>query len=335
MQKEITVMNLYGYDNPQYDLYIRQQNEKKNIRLLSNAAGLCVMGYVLIQNIISVIILLTPLGELYNTSPSVQSVITIFYSVLSLLIPFGIAGFYLEKKTGTDVFKFNKPVSTPLMITAAALGFFVCLAGNYITSVFVNVMDSAGVTLSSPEYSVPGDLGGRLVYVISVAVVPALVEEFAIRGAVLQPLRRYGDRFAILASALVFAVLHGNLIQAPFALIAGVGIGYAVCITNSIWTGILIHFCNNFYAVATEFMIADITDEKTLNIVYYATMAALYAVTIAGSAAFVVLKKKRRLMPSFTALSEGKKMKAFVLTIPMIIGFIMMLYITSQYVDFR
>lgn len=328
-------MNLYGFDNPNYDFYIRQENEKKNIRLMSNAAGLCVMGYVLIQNILSVIILMTPLGLLYNTNPSIQSIVTIFYSVLSLLIPFGIAGFHLEKRTGTDVFRFNKPVSTPLMISATALGFFICLVGNFVTSIFVNAMDSAGIGLSTPEYAVPEDLSGRLIYVISVAVVPALVEEFAIRGAVLQPLRRYGDKFAILASALVFAVLHGNLVQAPFALIAGVGIGYAVCITNSIWTGILIHFCNNFYAVMTEFMIADITDEETLNIVYYATMAALYIITVAGSALFVVLKKKRRVMPSFTALSENKKMRAFVLTIPMIIGFIMMLYITSQYVNFK
>lgn len=329
------MIDLYSYNNEQYDFYVRQENEKKNIKLLGNAAGLSVIGYVIMQNIVSVLIFMTPLGNLYMTDATVQSIVTIFYSVLSLLIPFGIAGFYLEKKTGTDVFRFNKPVSTPLMLSATALGFFVCLVGNYATSVFVNLADSVGITLTSPEYTVPEDLAGRIVYAISVAVVPALVEEFAIRGAVLQPLRRYGDKFAILASAIVFAVLHGNLIQAPFALIAGIGIGYAVCITNSIWTGVLIHFCNNFYAVITEFMLADITDEKTLNIAYYGMMIALYVITIAGSAFFVVLRKKRRLVPSFTALSESRKMRAFVLTIPMIVGFIMMLYITAQYVDFK
>ncbi len=328
-------MELYNYGNNGYDLYVREENEKKNIKLLSKAAGLSVIGYVLVQNIISVLIFATPLGTLYMTDPTVQSVVTIFYSVLSLLIPFGIAGFYLEKRTGTDVFRFGKPVSTLLMLSATALGFFVCLVANFITSGFVNLADSFGITLSSPDYSVPEDLGGRLVYVLSVAAVPALVEEFAIRGAVLQPLRKYGDKFAILASAVVFAVLHGNLIQAPFALIAGIGIGYAVCITNSIWTGVLIHFCNNFYAVVTEFMIADITDERMLNIVYYATMIALYVITIAGSAVFVVLRQKRRLVPSFTVLGEGKKMRTFVLTVPMIIGFIMMLYVTAQYVDFK
>lgn len=328
-------MKLYNYENSNYDLYVREENEKKNIKLLGKAAGLSVIGYVLMQNIISVFIFMTPLGNLYQTDATVQSVVTIFYSVLSLLIPFGIAGFYLEKKTGTDIFRFGKPVSTPLMLTATALGFFVCLVANYVTSAFVNLADSVGITLTSPDYTVPDDFAGRSVYVLAVAAVPALVEEFAIRGAVLQPLRRYGDKFAILASAVVFAVLHGNLIQAPFALIAGIGIGYAVCITNSIWTGVLIHFCNNFYAVVTEFMLADIADEKTLNVVYYATMIALYVISIAGSALFVVLRKKRRLVPSFTVLSESKKMRTFVLTIPMIIGFVMMLYVTAQYVDFK
>ncbi len=326
---------LYGYDNNGYDYYIREENEKKNIKLLGKAAGLSVIGYVLVQNIISLLIFMTPLGNYYMNNATVQSVVTIFYSVLSLLIPFGIAGFFLEKRTGTDVFKFGKPVSTSLMISATALGFFVCLVGNYITSGFVTLADYAGVVLTSPEYAVPEDFAGRLIYAVSVAVVPALVEEFAIRGAVLQPLRRYGDKFAILASAVVFAVLHGNLIQAPFALIAGIGIGYAVCITNSIWTGVLIHFCNNLYAVITEFMIADIADEKMLNLVYYGVMIALYVISIAGSVWFVVLRGKRRLVPSFTVLTESRKMKAFVLTVPMVIGFIMMLYFTAQYVDFK
>lgn len=326
---------LYTYNNTDPERYLREQNEKKNIRLIGNVAGLCVIGYVLIQNIISTIIFMTPLGDLYMNDATVQSVITIFFSVLSLLIPFGIGGFFLEKKTGTDVFKFGEPVNTPLMLTAVPLGFFVCLAGNYVTSVFVNLMSMAGITLTSPEYDIPSDFAGRIVYAIAVAAVPALVEEFAIRGAVLQPLRRYGDRFAILASAIVFAVLHGNLIQAPFALIAGIGIGYAVCITNSIWTGVLIHFFNNLYAVATEFMVADITNEETLNRVYYITLAVLYGVSIIGSALFVAIKKKRRLVPSFTVLSEKNKMKTFVLTVPMIIGLVIMFFITLQYIKFQ
>lgn len=324
---------LYSYSDLHAENYFLRQEEKSNIRRIGKASALGVIGYVIVQNLMSVVLLLTPLGAMYYQNAAVQSVVTIFLSVFSMLIPFGICGFYLEKKTKTDVFRFDKPVSIPLMITASLFGLFVCLAGNYVTSVFVTFMGDSGVELTAPELSLPTDFAGRTIYAVSIAFVPALVEEFAIRGAVMQPLRKYGDWFAITASAIVFAVLHGNLIQAPFALIAGIGIGYAVCITESLWTGVIIHFFNNFYAVITEFMIEDIADEKTLNTVYTALMIALYAVTILGSVAFVILKNKRKTVKPMTALTVRQKMRAFMFSVPMAIALIIMIYVTSQYVN--
>lgn len=324
--------NLYNFYDPASSIYVRQENEKKSIKRISIAAGLSVIAYVLIQNILSILVYLSPIGEIYENDLTMQSVVSIFLSVLGILVPFSVGGYFINKGKSTPIVNFEKPVSIPLMLSAAALGIFVCLAGNYVTSVFVNFMDAAGISLSAPDYSPPSDFAGRIIYTVSIAVIPPLVEEFAVRGVILQPLRRYGDRFAILASALLFAVMHGNLIQAPFALIAGIGIGYAVCITNSIWTGVLIHFCNNLYSVILEFLSEDITGAEELNTVYLILTGALYAVSILGSVAFVVIKKQRKIMPSFTALSERSKMKAFILTVPMIIALIMMIKITSNFV---
>ncbi len=326
-------MILYSYRDLQAENYFLRQEEKNSIKRIGKASALGVVGYVIVQNLMSVVLLITPLGALYARDPAVQSVVTIFLSVFSMLIPFGLCGFYLEKKTKTDVFRFDKPVSTKLMITAVLFGLFICLAGNYVTSIFVTAMSDKGVELTAPEMSLPADFAGRIIYAISIAFVPALVEEFAIRGAVMQPLRKYGDWFAIVASSIVFAVLHGNLIQAPFALIAGIGIGYAVCITESLWTGIIIHFFNNFYAVITEFMIEDITDENVLNTAYTVLLVFLYVVTIAGSVAFVILKNKRTVKKPITALTGKQKMKAFMLSIPMAIALMIMLYVTSQFVN--
>ncbi len=324
--------NLYNFYDPDNSIYVRQEKERGAIKRISRTAGLSVIAYVLIQNIISIFIYLTPIGEIYEKDPGMQSVVTIFLSVLGLLVPFAACGYFITKGTNEPVVDFRKPVSIPLMLSATALGFFVCLAGNYATSLFVDFMDSAGITLSAPDYTPPSDFAGRIIYTISIAVVPALVEEFAVRGVILQPLRKYGDKFAIIASALIFAVMHGNLIQAPFALIAGVGIGYAVCITNSIWAGILIHFCNNLYSVIIEFLVADIADAERLNTVYMIITVVLYAVSIIGSVAFVILKGKRKIMPSFTALPEKKKIRAFIFTVPMIIALIMMIKITSNFI---
>ncbi len=320
------------YSDPS-ELYLREEEEKKGIKYIGKIAGKCIICYVFIQNILSVLIFSGSLGTLYTTDLNFQSVVAIFFSLTGMFIPFGIGGYFINKRTKTDVFNLGKPVSTKLMLAAVPFGFFICLAGNYVTSVFVNFMENIGVHLTSPEYAVPSDLGGRFIYIVAIAVVPPLVEEFAIRGVVMQPLRKYGDAFAIVASSLVFAVLHGNLIQAPFALIAGIGIGYAVCITNSVWTGVLIHTVNNLYSVITEFMIEDIADEAMLNRVYLITTIALYTVSILGSVLFVILKKRRRIMPSFTALSEGRKMFSFVWSIPMIIALIIMYQITKGYVE--
>ena len=312
--------------------YLQEKSEKKEIRFIGSVMGLAIIGYVLIQNMMSEFIYSTRLGSLCDSDPSFNCVVTIFLSIFGLIVPFGLGGLIVKKRTGKKIWNFEKPVSIPLMLAAVPFGFFVCLAGNYATSWFVTLMDSAGVHLSAPEFAVPTDFAGRLLYILTIAVVPALVEEFAIRGAVMQPLRRYGDKFAILASSIFFAILHGNLIQAPFALVAGIAIGYAVCITNSLWTGILIHFANNLYSVITEFMIEEIANPEVLDAVYMISTVTLTVVSVLGSVIFFLLKNKRKLMPSFTVAAEKSKMFAFIVNIPMLIAIAIMLTITALFV---
>lgn len=321
--------DFYQYSS---ERFLQEKTEKKEIRFIGSVMGLGIIGYVIIQNLVSELIFSTSLGKLVGSDPSFNCVVTIFLSILGLMIPFGIGGLVVKKRTGKRIWNFDRPVSIPLMLSAVPFGFFVCLAGNYATSWFVTLMDSSGVQLTAPDFAVPTDFAGRVIYAVTIAVVPPLVEEFAIRGAVMTPLRRYGDKFAILASSLFFAVLHGNLIQAPFALIAGIAIGYAVCITNSLWTGVLIHFANNFYSVLTEFMIEDIENAEVLDAVYSISTVTLCVVSVLGSVIFILLKNRRKLVPSFTALRGRSKMFAFIFNIPMIVAIGIMLAITALYV---
>lgn len=317
----------------QEQMYLRKKFEKKNIRRVSNAAGLGVIGFVVIQLTMSFVLIIPPLSSLYFENLAFQSAANVFFSVFSILIPFALGGIYLEKKTYTDVFKFNKPVSVPLMLSAVPFGFLICLAGNYLTNYFVDIMASVGITLTSPELGTPADIPGRIIYAVSVAIVPPLVEEFAMRGVVMQPLRKYGRWFAIIGSSLVFAVLHGNFVQAPFALIAGIAIGYAVCVTDSIWTGVLIHFCNNFYAVITSFMIDDIPDEARLNKVYYTMQTVLFAISIIGTVVFMILKRKYKQPKVKTVRKSFGKMTLFIWTVPMVFALLIMFVMTFSYIE--
>lgn len=326
---------LDSYNGFRSELFLIEEKERKNIKFVGIVSGLCIISYVILQNIASIPFMLEPLYSIYQNSPTMQCVVSMIFSVICMLIPFAIGARIIKKTTKLETVDFSEPVSTPLMLSATAVGFFVCLIGNYLSSIFITYTEALGFELTAPDFGVPSDFFGRIVYLISVAVVPPLVEEFAVRGAVMQPLRRYGDRFAIIASALIFAILHGNLVQAPFAFIAGLGIGYAVCITNSLWTGVLIHFCNNLYSVTTAFMVEDIANEELLNRIYMIVLITLYVTSILGSVIFVMLKEKRKLTPSFTVSSPIQKTSSLFINIPMVIAILMMLNITKDFVTFN
>jgi membrane protease YdiL (CAAX protease family) len=97
---------------------------------------------------------------------------------------------------------------------------------------------------------------------IGTAIIPPLVEEFAMRNVVMQPLRKYGNLFAIICSALVFGIFHGTPSQIPFAILCGLFLGYAVIATDSIWTGVIIHAIVNGLSCC-YYAILYFTDEET------------------------------------------------------------------------
>jgi membrane protease YdiL (CAAX protease family) len=71
-----------------------------------------------------------------------------------------------------------------------------------------------------------------------------IVEEILCRGLVLRPLMKYGKRFAILMSAFFFGLLHGNIVQTPFAFAVGLVLGYVAVEYNILWAMVL-HMINN------------------------------------------------------------------------------------------
>ena len=80
---------------------------------------------------------------------------------------------------------------------------------------------------------------------IYVCFLGPIAEELLFRGIVLRTLRPWGKQAAILISALVFGLFHGNVVQIPFAFAVGVVLGY-VAVEHSIIWAIVLHIINNF-----------------------------------------------------------------------------------------
>ena len=125
-----------------------------------------------------------------------------------------------------------------------------------------------------------------LLTVVHTAVLPALLEELVFRGFIMQPLRRYGDWFAIISSAVLFGLVHGNMTQVPFAVIAGLALGYISVVTGSMWMNILLHFLNNLISVLYSFALSNASDGAAmlLSIVVTGGMIVIGIVAFIGYA---------------------------------------------------
>ncbi len=81
---------------------------------------------------------------------------------------------------------------------------------------------------------------------LSVVFLAPLCEEFIFRGTIQRALcHRELPISAIFISAILFGVIHLNLVQGVGAFLIGLFIGYAYYKTHSLWVAVFLHFVNN------------------------------------------------------------------------------------------
>lgn len=81
--------------------------------------------------------------------------------------------------------------------------------------------------------------------ILYVAVLPGVCEEFLFRGAVLSAFEEEGTRHAMIASSLLFMLVHGTIAGAPTQFILGMILAYLVIWTDSIYAGLIYHTVHN------------------------------------------------------------------------------------------
>ncbi|GHJ37225.1 CPBP family intramembrane glutamic endopeptidase [Streptomyces sp. TS71-3] len=95
--------------------------------------------------------------------------------------------------------------------------------------------------------------GGVLWYLataVSGFVATPIGEELIFRGVLANALGRYGAQVSVLASAAVFALVHGINPVLPVAFVVGVVNALLLRRTGSVWPGIVVHAVNNALAIS-------------------------------------------------------------------------------------
>lgn len=98
-------------------------------------------------------------------------------------------------------------------------------------------------------------IGGLLLNLLFIALIPAVGEEMTFRGVIQQSLtRRMNPHIAIILSAAIFSFFHFQFFGFFPRLFLGILLGYMFYITGSLWTSILMHFVNNGAAVTLYYL---------------------------------------------------------------------------------
>lgn len=246
------VCNQPVYNQPMY-IPDEKQIEKTNVRKLCNKVGgslLIFLGISVVLSVILEFIILFTAGLKGIQNFSITFSLSGILSVLSIALPAIILA-KMCRKPLDELISFKK-VNIKKLLAFLFAGYGFVIGGNVLLQFFNTNISLFGLENSIAGYEGNYKLLDCILMIISVSVIPPLVEEFLFRGVILGTLRKYGDGFAIIISSLMFGLAHGNFVQTPVTFVTGLILGYMTIYFKSIIPAMLLHFFNNLYAVAFD-----------------------------------------------------------------------------------
>ena len=325
----------FRYDMTYYDAeyFMKKEHERKALRKLGIYTGCAILLSILLQNMIVLAMRFAGLYERYYSDAYFSSAVDILIVVAGMLFPFVVLGEKMKKASGNpQPLMLSKPAYKMHIIPAVIAGLGFCMLGNIINSYITVFFDSMNVEFTSPEIPMAEGVTGIIITFFRLAITAAVVEELSFRGYVMGNLRFFGDGFAIAVSSVVFALLHGNMVQAPFALMAGFALGYFSVKTGTIWTAVIIHLLNNSVSTVIYYLSESYGQEEIIGL--YALI--LYGTIFLGAISFFYFSLRtrgRQLYRGASVLTAIEKIKAYFLNLPMLAVTGYMLWVTAAYIN--
>ncbi len=223
------------------------KNTRLQLKKTSSGIGYYIFAMILALNAVSVLLMVLAIivdGSLKNPA------YLLLDNIASISSMFIIGLFYclFSKTQLNDVFPLKK-ISLKMAAATVTISLALALLANFFADLFVGGISLFGIkNYAEMDFEITNPVE-IILNIIAISIIPALSEEFAFRGIILSRLRKYGDGFAVFISALLFGLLHGNIVQIPFAFIVGLGLAFVTIKTSSIVPAIITHFLNNLSSV--------------------------------------------------------------------------------------
>lgn len=320
-------------DDPErqgYERYLLTKSIFRDVRRIS-----CFLAITLFLEA-GVLLLFQPISSLIGfflqatgllDNETAMEIIDELYTMVVYVTAFLLPYLLYSKLCGFELRRIPKDRPyTPTLFSCLGLALGVSLVGGFLSTVALTFFSSVGLQPPDLDFGYPSNVFALTLNLINGTLLPAVVEELVYRGIILGSLRKYGDGCAIFVSSLLFGLAHGNMAQLPHAFLIGLAIAYLVVKTNSIYTGIFIHFMNNLIVTVLDLVSLPMNDmQYTL---LGAGQTLFYLVCCIAGLIYLLAGRHAdwRLYPSGCPVSQGTVTRRFLFSWPMALALVMLVW---------
>ena len=170
-----------------------------------------------------------------------MAIVNALYYLPFMLLPVGL---YMLRQPGlVPTMRLNALPVLPTL-SAALLGLLSVYVASMLSAVWGTALDALGLRGLSGA-PVPQSEAELVTSILTLAAMPAICEELLFRGFVLSAWESRGTWFAMGVTAVLFALLHGNLYGIPAYLLVGAVAGYLAFALDSLYAAMIYHTVYN------------------------------------------------------------------------------------------
>ena len=232
--------------------------KKKNLTIL-NAGIAFVVSFILSQFTLAIgtSITKTIMLAFGRTSAQIDAFFasTIGYLLKSIYLNIAFVGvfiWYFKSIDKRDFIKKPNKATLKYAVGCIVFGFisFFLLSG--VLNYFQWFITKIGY-VTDPEPFALNSIQDLLICYVSLAIIPAICEELLFRGVIINCLKHKGKIFAVVLSAIMFAIFHFSPEQLIYPICWGLLLGIVYLRTKNILFPIIMHFINNAFSLSIQY----------------------------------------------------------------------------------
>lgn len=187
---------------------------------------------------------------------------------------------------------------------------------NFLTNIFIILISIfKGSEVVNPLQNII-EGSSLILTLIFVGILSPIIEEMMFRGIMLNKLRRYGDKVAIVTTALLFGLFHANFSQFFYATVLGLIFAYVTLKTGTIKYSIILHI---FVNMMGSFIIPLIIGDGSNLVAYGCVLFLVLLISIIGLVLLIKDRKNISLLDGEVKLEKGTAFKTIWINLGMVL----------------